>query len=273
MLFDLSIEPEPPDDPMLSLRRLRSLLLLLGAACAPAGAVVNGTVAGGHEQWPVGVFESDQLPPTLGGASCSNFLIAADWVLTAGICVQSIAVGTHVLFYAPIDTDQCGGAHGDVSEVFTAPNGKVQLLHLANACDLQVPHFILNDGAPPAVGTKLYDMGWGGASQIPLTGITAVTDKSGLAIDEIAFAGANLFCTGSDDDGGPHFDYGSNGFPVAYAIFDHSDAGCTQYDVSVRIDTLISFITSHVGAVCLRSNPTGAACDGLLRNGFDAALN
>jgi hypothetical protein len=253
-----------------------ALLLLLATAFAPADAVINGTVAGGptHQQWPVGIFDASELPPGLGGASCSNFLIAPDWVLTAGICVASIPIGTHVNFFAPVDSEGCGGPHGQVSEVFTYPSNDVQLLHLNNVCGLHFAPFILNDGVAPAVGAKLYDLGWGGSSGgPPLTGSTTVTAKSGLASDEIAFTGANLFCTGTNDDGGPHFDYGSNGFPVAYAIFGYSDAGCSQYNISVRIDALIAFITSHVSTVCLRSNPSGPNCDGLFRNSFDPALN
>jgi hypothetical protein len=56
-------------------------------------------------------------------------------------------------------------------------------------------------------------------------------------------------------------------------LFDHSDAGCSQYNVSVRIDTMVSFITSHVSNVCLRGNPTGPHCDGVFRNGTEPPLN
>ena len=256
-------------------RRFRVLLLLLATASAPVGAVINGVVAGGQgqQQWPVGIFDASALPPDLGGATCGAFLIAPDWVLTAGLCVSSIPVGTKVSFYAPADAEGCGGPNGHVSEVFTYPDNTVQLLHLDTVCGLHFTPFILNDGEAPAVGTKLYDLGWGASAGVPLTGNTTVTAKSGLAADEIAFTGTNLFCTGSNDDGGPHFDYGSNGFPVAYAIFGHSDAGCSQYNVSVRVDALVAFITSHVSQVCLRSNPTGVYCDGLFRSGMEKPLN
>lgn len=255
-------------------RRFQALLLL-ATGSAPADAVINGTVDGGlaHQQWPVGIFDPSALPPSLNGASCSGFLIAPDWVLTAGICIPYIPIGAHIGFYAPIDSDACGVPNGQVSEVFTYPDSDVQLLHLDNLCGLHFTPFILNDGAPPALGTKLHDMGWGGSVVAPLTGTTTVTAKAGLATDEIAFTGVNLFCSGTNDDGGPHFDYGSNGFPVAYAIFGYSDAGCSQYNVSVRIDALIAFVTGHVSNVCLRSNPTGPYCDGLFRNDFDPALN
>jgi hypothetical protein len=253
----------------------RTLALCLAAVTAPVGAVVNGSVDGppGRLQWPVGVFQADQLPPTLGGTTCSAFLIAPDWVLTAGNCVGNIAVGVNIAFAYVVDTDSCGGAGGQVSEAFIDPSNRVELVHLDHLCDLYFPRFILNDGAPPAVGKQLYDIGWGGGISAPLTGTTTVTDRSGIAADEIAFTGANLFCSGSNDDGGPHFDYGANGFPVAYAIFGYSDVGCAQYNVSVRVDTLIAFITSHVTQVCLSSNPTGPYCDGLFRDGMEAPLN
>jgi hypothetical protein len=255
---------------------LRCFVLLLACAASPADAVVNGTVVNGpwNHQYPVGLFERDAFPPFLNGATCSNLLIAPDWVLTAGICAGSIANGMRDYFDYLVDYDSCGQASGQVAEVFADPNTGAQLVHLDHLCDLHyfMP-LILNDGSPPAAGSQLYDMGWGGASDEPLTGITSVTDKADLGSGEIAFTGANLFCTGTDDDGGLHFGYASNGFPVAYALFDHSDPGCTQYNVSIRIDALINFITSHVTNACLASDPTGPHCDGLFRNGMDPPLN
>jgi len=63
---------------------------------------INGIVDGGptHQQWPVGVFsDPSTFPPVLNGASCSVFLIAPDWVLTAGICVSYVTVGMPIGFY------------------------------------------------------------------------------------------------------------------------------------------------------------------------------
>lgn len=246
-----------------------AFLFLLATASAPAGAVVNGTVDGAEtfQLRPVGSFDGNALPPACNGVADTNFLIAPDWVLTSGTCIN-----VYTVFPLLIDVDQCGGASGVDFEDFTYPNSNVRLLHLNTVCDLRmfVP-FTLNDGAAPALGTKLYDTGWGGGSR--RTGTTTVSAMTGLGADEIAFTGPNLFCGDSGDAGGPHWDYGSNGFPVVYAIFDHSDAACTQYDVSKRADALISFITSHVTDVCLRSNPTGPHCTGIMRNGFDPPLN
>jgi hypothetical protein len=255
------------------LHRLRVLLALaLALTAAPALAVIDGVVDGGlaHQQWPVGVLDPSSLPPEFGGQSCSGLAIAPEWVLTAGHC-GPLPLDIRLGFYAPVDVDSCGGPNGRVFEVFTDPDHDVELLHLHDVCGFHFPPFILNDGAPPVLGTKLHDMGWGNSVAAPLTGTTTVSAKSGLAADEIAFTGTNLFC--ASDDGGPHFDYGTNGFPVAYAIFSYGDAACAQYNVSVRIDALISFITSHVPDVCLRSDPTGPFCEGLFRNGFDPALN
>lgn len=249
-------------------RRLRAFLLTLAAACAPAQAVVNGTPDGSETFLlrPVGIFDGSYLPPECNGIAGSNFLISPEWVLTTTPCLDP-----YVAFPYLIDVDACGGAGGVVFEEFTYPNSDVHLLHLHNTCDLHlfVP-FALNDGVAPSLGMTLYDTGWGGGRK---TGTTTVTAKSGIGADEIAFTGPNLFCTGTGDEGGPHWDYGSNGFPVAYAIFDRSDAGCSQYNISIRIDALIAFITGHVGNVCLSSNPTGPSCDGVFRNGLEPALN
>lgn len=146
-------------------RRFEVLLWLAAAVASPAGAVNNGTVQGGlsHQQWPVGVFDPSQLPPTLNGATCSNVLIAPDWVLTAGQCAGSVPATTRVGFYVPFDADGCGGVNGQVAEAYTDPSGSVQLIRLGNTCGLHFTPFILNDGSAPVAGSTLYDLGWGGA--------------------------------------------------------------------------------------------------------------
>jgi hypothetical protein len=254
---------------------LLRLLVLSSLSASAHSATSTPDIVGGTTStlWPAaGVVLIDN------SMECSAFLISPTWALTTYYCAE----GTHSrVFIVGTNPQAPSSASYIVSGTVLEPafdentlSHDVALLHLQSA--VAATPFMLNDQSEPPLASQLYVLGYGSTdamgdgSGLKRLGTLTVTSPSGVTADQIKFGGG-VICLG--DAGAPNFDYGRNGFPIAFASTAFGDDACSTLAVSIRTSAEIPFITAHVNDACFASAPTGPHCDGVFRNGLERSLN
>jgi trypsin len=243
---------------------------LTAQAAAPAPDIIGGTRS---SLWPAaGMVLVDQ------SSSCSGFLISPTWVLTAYLCAAGVPT---LQFAVGADPTAPDAVFYTVDNVVldpdfdeTSASHDVALLHLTSP--VPATPFMVNDQAEPPIFSYLYILGYGvtdasgGGSLVKRLAVLTVSNGIGETQDQIPFVGG-VACFG--DTGAPNFDYGANGFPIAFASIAFGDELCEEYSVSIRTSAETTFIEDTVSDACFASAPHSVHCDGIFRDSVELHLN
>lgn len=245
------------------------------ATSLPGANIANGIAS---SEWPgVGA-----LIVRVGGGygQCTATLISPTWVLTAAHCLQDSSNPQDYSFVPQADYSCCT-ASGGLAVASIAANPQYDTLaHDQGLVQLAAPlagitPLIVNDQAPPGVGSYLHLLGYGitqaGGNTLKQLGLVRVSsfDATTLSFD----SGPTYAQACQGDAGAPSFNYAPNGFPLVHATFSYgSSPTCSMstFEVSSRTDSDIAWIRAHASDACVRSAPSGSGCDGIFRNGIDS---
>ena len=249
--------------------------VLLSFVPTIAGAVVNGRSS---IAWPgmgaVVIFFGDSSY-----AECGATLITPSWAITAAHCLalngqykftmSSDYLARDAVYYTP---DVLIPNPNYIQGGGTGQPDDIGLMHFASPIPT-MPLRIDDDVESPSVGDEVWLIGYGqtvsgpeGSDNNTLRNIGNMTlgsvSASKLSTDG---TGPSFGCFG--DSGSAWFTTHSDGFPLIVGSMTYLDGNCNTFTYAVPLSYELTFISTHVSDLCLRST-IGPPCDGIFRNEF-----